>query len=45
MIGVLTENENLYKNGDIDNVFYVDPENCKEDLEELKKVYDRMKIN
>lgn len=43
MIGVLTENENLYKNGDIDNVFYVDPENCKEDFEELKQVYESYK--
>ena len=40
IVGVLTENENLYKNGDIDNVFYVDPENCKEDFEELKQVYE-----
>ena len=40
MVGVLTENENLYENGDIKNVFYVKPENCKEGFEELKQVYE-----
>lgn len=38
-IGILTENENLYKNGDIKDIFYVDPKNCSEGFSLLKKHY------
>lgn len=38
-IGILTENENLYENGDIKDIFYVDPKNCSEGFSLLKKHY------
>ena len=39
-IEIVTENENVYKNGDIENVFYIDPKNCSEGISLLKKQYN-----